>query len=1648
MVLKSRDHRITGAQKCQLHLRRPWRRTRRLRQLDRVMIMTKRNYKVYADIGPDIQRVRRLVSVLDTGAGRNFIRRSELPPGVEDRMRYGPLPDICDANNNPLSMLGIISLPVRLGRHLALVDFVVCTSLGAQAILGADYCDKFVEAIRPRAKLVEMDDGTTVPIVRRVMRRGPKFVALPPDLEYDRTGGRVSDKVRVATSVKIPAHSQTWVQVTTKKHGLVVLQPLPSLFEKQKLSCTNGVVQVEPDRIFKVLIANFAPYEQRVVKNQIVGTILPHPTAVVPSHIRLGEVLELIESVGEEPTALNATKATSSTEEEPAPIVFGPSANEEKNCEPEISVDTLNLDHIDPRFHGRLRSLLHKYAQMWDGTLGEITTTEHHIELLPGTKPLLSHPYRAGPAARKAEKDEVDRMLRAGVIEPAQSAWASPVALVPKQDGSLRFCVDYRRLNSVTVKYSYPLPRMEECLDSLGEATVFTTLDCNSGYWQIPVAAEDRDKTTFSCHAGTYRYKRMPFGLATAPATFQRTLDMVLSKFNWRTCLVYLDDVIIFSEDVESHFVHVDRILSALQHAGVSLNLKKCEFFTNTVKYLGPIIRPGTLSIDETKVVALTKAQHPRNHTELRSFLGFCNVYRRFVQNYSQIAAPLNALLKKGIPLQLEPFGPDEANAFSTLVTNVTNPPVLALPKPGLPYSLDTDASAYQVGAALFQTHDNGERKPIGFWSRTLLPAEKNYSVSERECLAVVFALQNLRPYLQGEKFIVHSDHASLRWLMGISEPSGRLMRWRLRLSEFDFQVVYKKGKLNTQADALSRLTTLGSTVVAPDEDIPCFLIQDSPRPCVHTHCTGNVEDKDMDLAFTDALLEMQASQQPAPELVLITPSDFKREQLLDSFCVTVRSRLNGGERIPFSLVDGVLYRTASEREQLVVPEALRNRVLHLSHYSKLAAHPGGRRLYQYLRSDFYWPSMAVDCYAVARNCISCARNRVLLRKNSKKMQLFPAKAPLEYVAIDILGELIKTPRGYRYLLVISDRFSKLVRTVPLRRITAATVAMAFVKHWVFTYGPPVFVLSDNGKQFTARFFQNVCRILGVSNLFTTTYHPQCNGQVERFHRTIIAALRHYVSDHPKEWDLFTDALTYAYNTQIHRATKYAPFELVLARPPRTLSLQAQPTVSLNETPGQFHLRWQNWLKMLMSTAKDSLHREQRRYKRDFDKRLRLPTQEISAGSYVFVRKEYFGKQNPRHKLSPIAEGPFRVIDTTEQTVVIQDGLRQEKISRDRVVGAPSPATGLRNAVLDSPVNSAKGVITPEEQESVQTDTRLKNARPQTRAQSRKQVDKNLGRKVQKNLAQEAESTPARRTMPSPARDENIEKSETAKAIEDFARQVVTQTSKTSPKSQEKERRAAPIRSRDLPQITSEKRLYNYVSRGLGDLPTVEVEKPLGVITRVNRTVPEIRNKASEPISDESISPPGIQRNAPVAGQPFERKDEEDQGTRPTLLKKRDDGSANAQNSHQTRLPEPSMTRYTSDSVGKRTAERRREQKVLKDTSLTKQVQPDQYRSEPQRRLVPTPATLPPQGIKGRTDTRRVSTPKVFDQEFVIDRLIGHRDVKSGSPQFLVRWYGYADTEATWEPIVHIPRSAILLYCKRIQVPPPDELVLCKAQKG
>ena len=461
----------------------------------------------------------------------------------------------------------------------------------------------------------------------------------------------------------------------------------------------------------------------------------------------------------------------------------------------------------------QLRQLhdLHKdFADVIRNTPGRTNLAVHSIET--NGPPTRLPPYRLPYCYRDSVKEELEEMLKHGVIERSNSPWASPMVLVKKKDGSLRVCVDFRRLNGVTRQDAYPMPRIDELIDRLGRAKVITTLDLSKGYWQVPVAAEDRAKTAFSSPYGLFQFTVMPFGLQGAPATFQRMMDELLRGTEGYSA-AYLDDIVIYSDNWKDHMKHLKEVFRRLRKAALTVKFDKCQFGMDQCIYLGHMVGNGTVRPENSKLEALKEFPIPRTKTAVRGFLGLAGYYRRFIPNFAETAAPLTDLTRKTATKEVQ-WNSECGRAFEKLKSLLCGEPVLKCPDFEKPFVLQTDASDRGVGAVLSQLYE-GEDHPVAYFSRKLLPREEKYSVVEKECLAIKLAVQIFRVYLLGRSFTIQTDHRSLEWLDRLKDANNRLMRWSLALQPFQFSVQYRTGKANANADALSRAFSDGATGVS-----------------------------------------------------------------------------------------------------------------------------------------------------------------------------------------------------------------------------------------------------------------------------------------------------------------------------------------------------------------------------------------------------------------------------------------------------------------------------------------------------------------------------------------------------------------------------------------------------------------------------------------------------------------------------------------------------------------------------------------------------------------------------------------------------------------------------------------------------------------
>jgi hypothetical protein len=462
-----------------------------------------------------------------------------------------------------------------------------------------------------------------------------------------------------------------------------------------------------------------------------------------------------------------------------------------------------NLSHLGRPEQQVVRSLCHDFGKLFSQHLGLFKGVCHNVDV-SGNSPIKQYYYRCSPEKLKIMRQEVDDMLDMGVVHPSRSEWASPLILVKKPNGTWRPCVDYRRVNDITKGEAYPLPRLDDLIDQVGNAPFITTLDLSKGYWQIPLTERAKRVSAFITPFGLYEFSTMPFGLKLAPMTFQRAMNQVLQGLE-SFAVAYLDDIAVRSSSWLAHIQHLRVVFQRLRAAGLTLNAKKCVVGGGSVQYFGYRVGSGHIAPVTAKVEAISRISPPTTKKQLRSFLGAIGFYRRFIPYFSMIASPLTDLLKGGRRADIHLEWSDTCEqAFRVLKKSLVTEPVLKAPDFGEPFEVYTDASEIGIAAVLTQNEDEMP-KPVSFFSRKLLPREQHYSTVEKELLAIIAALDMFRVYVGFGPITIHSDHRPLVWLRRCTTANQRVLRWALTLAEFDITVEHVRGVDNCLADLLSR---------------------------------------------------------------------------------------------------------------------------------------------------------------------------------------------------------------------------------------------------------------------------------------------------------------------------------------------------------------------------------------------------------------------------------------------------------------------------------------------------------------------------------------------------------------------------------------------------------------------------------------------------------------------------------------------------------------------------------------------------------------------------------------------------------------------------------------------------------------------------
>jgi transposase InsO family protein len=751
-------------------------------------------------------------------------------------------------------------------------------------------------------------------------------------------------------------------------------------------------------------------------------------------------------------------------------------------------------------------------------------------------------------------ENQVQDMLNKAVIEPTSSAWSAPAILVPKkyQDGKpkYRFCVDFRALNAVTQFDTYPLPVFEETVSTLHGSKYFSVIDCYSGFWQIKIADEDKPRTAFSTPSGHYQFQRLPYGLSNSPASFQRLMDIVLRNLSGTECFVFIDVVIIFSDTIEEHTRRLEHVLQRFEKATLQLQPGKCVFAQPQVHYLGYIVSRDGITASPDKVKAVRQYPVPKNAKDVRSFLGLASFYRRLVPKFAELAKPLTELIRKDVQFR---WKQRQEAAFEKLKEILCSDRVLAYPDFNAQFILTTDASKVAIAAILSKVQDGVER-PIAYASRQLNKAEQNYAVSEVEMLAVTWSTKHFRCYLYGKKFIVRTDHSALTYLHKFAENNSRLMRWSLRLSEFDFDVEHRAGTKIKHVDALSRHVQTVTTERS------------------------------------------------------LTKDQVRAEQKVDKYCNTLEVGKQKGRSEYFYDEEGVIYRRRMNGEhQLVVPKNLIRDVIALNHDPIFAAHPGRKRTLEILCIRYYWPGMRKDVENYVSKCDDCQKRKQRKEYVAPLGEVRQPTYPFEIVGMDICGPFPTTPRKNKYLLTFIDHFTKFAEAIPISDMTAETCARAYATHVIARHGTGSILVTDQGKSFTSVFFRETCRILGVKQINSSAYHPQANGQIERYHKTMNQGLSHYVNASGTNWDTLVPFYLMGYRATPHCSSGYSPYYLLHGREmilPTLQDLKAKLTPEARNTEHASRLeKLKSTLKSAYKLVRENNRRSYVKNKEYYDRR-------------------------------------------------------------------------------------------------------------------------------------------------------------------------------------------------------------------------------------------------------------------------------------------------------------------------------------------------------------------------------------------------------------------------------------------------------------
>ena len=1160
-------------------------------------------------------------AMIDTDATTSFISQSALKriPNI----RYISTRTVATLGDGKTRILvnGTVELDITTNIIKTPILFLVVEALGTEIILGLDWCNLNNVNVNVGQRQLEMTNTEC------------KMISIP-FLENGSIDACVAEDVEL-----IPHHEHIVKMQAPISNAMIVS------FSSDCKACSKLNIEV-PDAL--VEIKDFSFYMVVYNRSRNVHRLMQNTKLGVVQYQSQDEVVYSVENYDYHPTVTEINKLH----------MIMPDQQHVPDPTPLDQLLEGLVKHIKDLQHRKeFLDILQRNKRSFDTSkMTKANTRIHHTINTGDHPPISTRPYYKTIQQRKIMQEEVEKLTDQGVLRKSNSPWSSPALLKQKPDGTYRFLVDFRRLNEISKKDSYPQPSAEELLQRLAGHKYFTKFDLRSGYFQIPIHESDIPKTAIITQDGLYEFTVLAQGLMNAPPTFQRVMNELLANGRWDYVVVYLDDILVFSKTIEEHKKHVEDVISTLHQANFQVSPPKCSIAVEMVEFLSHIVTEEMVKPSPEKIKAIIDMAPPKTLSQANKFIGKINYYRKFIHDFAKIAAPIYQVTNKTRTERHEfKWGDEQQRAFNEFQTILTTAPLfLDFPDRSVPFTLSTDASDVRIAGILKQNTPQGLRVCY-YKSRLLCDTERRYSATEREALAIYWCITELRNYIGDTEIIIETDHKPLSNMhKKKSYGNRRIDNWLLQMQDLLPQIIeikYRRGIDNAGPDYLTRCE-----IDDTKYDNPMFnAITRSMTRASGQHNTSTP------INITAATNVATPAVQPTTPMDELKLKQIKEEQSNDEHIQLIISQLHSKKRNDnFVMHNGLLYRLVEKRtvgiksRVLYLPKSMINDVLKMYHDHPMSGHFGVWRTLHKVKTKFWWPNMRQSIEHYISSCSLCSKFNIARGKPAGHLKSYePPSEVFQVMHMDFWGPVPTSSQGNRYVIVLTDNLSKYVMAKATPNNTAITTADFVVNDFIMIHGAPERLVTDNGVHFNNTLMDTITKSMNINHSFSAVFHPATNGQVERFNATFCTQLAKYYNENTNDWDKYLQSIVYAYNTGIHSTTGFPPYELAFGRKQRSPFDLTSQDITFTK-PNEFYEHLRKTRRIILNEAREAIHRHQQTTKQRYDRNRK-------DVSYVLRDLVFFKVCANSSKLDQRWMGPCRVIEKRgDQHYLIQlDG--QEK---------------------------------------------------------------------------------------------------------------------------------------------------------------------------------------------------------------------------------------------------------------------------------------------------------------------------------------------------------------------------------------------------